>query len=73
MASAPMMFSMAQIKDELLRWNLRIIDLEQQIAQQKRCVASDGGKALGSLEALRFMKQTLENWRAHRRALQRRL
>ena len=63
---------MAQIKDELLRWNLRIIDLEQQIAQQKRCVASDG-KALGSLEALRFMEQTLESWRAHRRALHPRL
>ena len=69
-----MVFSMAQIKDELVRWNLRIIDLERLIAEQKRRVASEQGKARSSLEAaLHLMEQTLENWRARQRVLQRRL
>ena len=66
---------MAQIKDELVRWNLRIIDLEQLIAEQKRRVASEQGEARRSrLEvALQSMQQTLQSWRAHKRALERRL
>jgi hypothetical protein len=69
-----MVFSMAQIKDELVRWNFRIIDLERLIAEQKRRVASEQGKSRSSLgAALHLMEQTLENWRAHQRVLQRRL
>ena len=65
---------MAQIKDELVRWNLRIIDLEQLIAEQKRRIASEQGEARSRLEvALQSMQQTLQSWRTHKRTLDRRL
>jgi len=62
-----------QIKHELVRWNLRILDLEQRIAEQKGCIVSDRVEGLRSLEVLHLMEQTLEDWRAHKRALQQRL
>ncbi len=62
-----------QAKHDLVRWALRIIDLERRIADQKRRAISEGGDVLGAFEVLRLMEQTLENWRAHGRALQRHL
>ncbi len=58
-----------QIKHELVRWNLRIIDLEERIAEQRGRIESNGVGALDSLEVLHFMEQTLEDWRAHKRVL----
>ncbi len=62
-----------QAKHDLVRWALRIIDLERRIADQKRRAICEGGDVLGAFEVLRLMEQTLENWRAHGRALQRHL
>lgn len=57
---------------ELTAW--RIVDLEQRIAEQKRRVAYEAGKALGSRDVLCLMEQTLQSWpeRNRERAIPRR-
>ncbi len=59
---------MTEIENEAARWDVQIADLESRITEQKRRIAGEGA-SFGSLEVLHFMEQTLESWRARRRAL----
>jgi hypothetical protein len=67
-----MMMCMTQFEDEAARRDLQIADLQRRVVDQKWRIASEGA-GFGSLEVLRFMEQTLESWREHKRALQDRL
>ncbi len=57
-------------KDELRYWDEQIRDLECRIEQEKRRLSAGESDAWGSVEVLHLMEQTLEDWRAYKRALQ---
>ena len=63
---------MAQIKDELAHWELRIADLARRVEEQKGRLGCEGGDVLGSFEVLHLMENTLENWRDYKHVLQNR-